>query len=463
MIVIIPIEIKIREFLPKLFLAYQIIKKTDHSVIFAGQRFMSKVFKEFKNAIYFDKSTHISRIENNPYYKNNIIFMLDEEGPVSLLDKDTIYIHYHPKMRDYVNNFLFWGKNDLEKLKKNTFKKGKVHILGHPKFDYLKDKYKDIFIDEVQKIKKKYKKFVFFSSSFEDINLKKEIISSQFTTYYNHLSKSNIEKKVNLNLKYRRLSFNNYKKTIKTLKLLASRNPKINFIFRKHPHEKIQNVKKLFKNKPKNLHIVYKHTVTPWIMACDIYMHSGCTTSLEASILKKEIFCYIPFMDFKNSRYVKLSKIGKFYRKSNELINNLEKSLKKKIRKKSNIKHIIENSDKRSFTDSFIKLIKKYEKINSEIVYYNYSKRLIYLSNLKFWFFKFLSIIKNYLLTTKFAKFIPEKFSFTKEDKINKLKKITKKEMVSTISKIQLIEKNKMIINIKEISDSVFLMEKKNF
>ena len=198
-------------------------------------------------------------------------------------------------------------------------------------------------------------------------------------------------------------------------------------------------------------------------MACDIYMHSGCTTSLEASILKKEIFCYIPFMDFKNSRYVKLSKIGKFYRKSNELINNLEKSLKKKIRKKSNIKHIIENSDKRSFTDSFIKLIKKYEKINSEIVYYNYSKRLIYLSNLKFWFFKFLSIIKNYLLTTKFAKFINEKFSFTKEDKINKLKKITKKEMVSTISKIQLIEKNKMIINIKEISDSVFLMEKKNF
>ena len=108
-------------------------------------------------------------------------------------------------------------------------------------------------------------------------------------------------------------------------------------------------------------------------------------------------------------------------------------------------------------------MIKKYEKINSEIVYYNSSKKLIYLSTFKFWFFKFLSIIKNYLLTTKFAKFIPEKFSFKKEDKINKLKKITKKEIVSTISKIQLIEKNKTIINVKEISDSVFLMGKKNF
>ena len=39
-----PIEIKVREFIPKIFLAYKIIKYTNFKVIFAGQRFINNKF-----------------------------------------------------------------------------------------------------------------------------------------------------------------------------------------------------------------------------------------------------------------------------------------------------------------------------------------------------------------------------------------------------------------------------------
>ena len=36
--------------------------------------------------------------------------------------------------------------------------------------------------------------------------------------------------------------------------------------------------------------IIFKYTVTPWIIACKSYIHSGCTTVFEAITLNKKIF-----------------------------------------------------------------------------------------------------------------------------------------------------------------------------
>ena len=71
-------------------------------------------------------------------------------------------------------------------------------------------------------------------------------------------------------------------------------NKKLNIIFRPHPNESIENVLKRFGKVPNNLKIIFSGKITPWIIGCELYIHSGCTTFLEASILKKKIifvFC----------------------------------------------------------------------------------------------------------------------------------------------------------------------------
>ena len=61
--------------------------------------------------------------------------------------------------------------------------------------------------------------------------------------------------------------------------------------------------------KPKNLHIVYEGVITPWIIASDLYFHSGCTSFTEAACLRKKIVCFISgksppkFEKFKHTGY----------------------------------------------------------------------------------------------------------------------------------------------------------------
>ena len=80
----------------------------------------------------------------------------------------------------------------------------------------------------------------------------------------------------------------NYLNLIKLINKFASQNPNINIIFRPHPRQKIDYVKKRFNNKNKNIKIIYKGVITPWIAACELYLHGGCTSFLEAASLEKK-------------------------------------------------------------------------------------------------------------------------------------------------------------------------------
>ena len=85
------------------------------------------------------------------------------------------------------------------------------------------------------------------------------------------------------------IDFKLYLKTISYFKTLAKKNPKINFLFRPHPRQNIDLVKKRFGKLTKNLFIEKKYPVTSYINACSLFMHRGCTTVLEAAQLNKKI------------------------------------------------------------------------------------------------------------------------------------------------------------------------------
>ena len=198
---------------------------------------------------------------------------------------------------------------------------------------------------------------------------------------------------------------------------IAKENPDINIVFRKHPHEDPKKTFLRFKGKPNNLHIVYKYNVTPWIIASTVYLHSGCTTSLEAAILKKKIFMYKPIID-KSIRERELSKISNFFSDERKLIIEINKNLKSN--KSSNyikIKSLIYNNNSKDlFYKSFIKYINKYKNLNSEIIFHKkLGKFEEIIFELKKFILKILSFTKNLILNTIFAQYVPEKYSFSKK------------------------------------------------
>ena len=460
MIIFIPIEVSLREKIHKIFLAYQILKYTNFKVIIGGQRFLNKKIKKFKNCIYLDKGTFFERLKID---KSNYVISLDEEGPISFY-QDFGETMYSQNYIGLIDSIILWGKKDFKKILRLKNSSINIKTFGHPKFDLLKKKYVNIFNKEVNIIKKKYKDFVFIpgSGSLEShTNLE-----SAYTKIW--VKKTNIKKKIAAEqIKYRNLEKENYINFLKFIKKLAVERPNVIFIFRKHPTEDEKNLFNVFGTMPKNLILINKFTVTPWIIACNYYLHSGCTTSIEARILKKKIILYSTKVLSKNPRF-------KAFKFSNRNFTNEKKCLlffknikkQKFIYKTKDISSIIYNHDKKVlFFKKFIQFIKKINLKEASLIEYrkqNHNKLFKLFYAIRNIIFKILSFVKNNIFIGTFLiKYLPEKHLFGKKAALRKFTNLKKSEINNFIMRLNNINKTKINPKITKISNSVYKLEKK--
>lgn len=325
MIIFLPIEIKTREFLPKLFLALNILNKTNHKVVIGGQRFINYKIKSFENCIWLDKYTPFERLQKRDISNKNKVFVLDEEGPVSIADKFTKY-HYQKNFFKLIDTLLLWGINDKSFL--NLSSKVKTFLTGHPKFDLVKEN-KHYFRNEVKYILKKYKKFIFIPGHH---TLRDRSI---FLKRYGEFVLGNIKNKNNIvaaRIRADLLKKDNYIEFLNVIKEIAKENPKKNFVFRHHPMEDKKKLNDFFKNKPKNLFLEYKFSIVPWIISCEYFLHGGCTTSFEAAAINKKILYYQSKKVFKIKRFSKL-KLSNWNFNDAKKLSNFIKSINLKKKK----------------------------------------------------------------------------------------------------------------------------------
>lgn len=452
-ILIFPIEIKVRELLPKMYLAYQLLRRIKNiKIVIGGSRFITQKFS-YNDCIWFDKNTHYKQREKHPIHLNNFMLMLDEEGPISFHHKKLIKERYSPQIISQIDHFLFAGVYDFSKLSiKKKIKN--FTISGNPKFDLLKDK--SIFKNEVNNIKKKYKNIIFIpghTNHFdESVRIKKE-------SHY-ILSNNNNKTYVNKHVAQRQNAFNiikkNYFSLLESVKVIAEKNPNLTVIFRKHPSESSDFINKYFKERPKNLKIVYKYSITPWIISCKYYLHSGCQSVLEAAYLKKKILTYMPFSTSNLKNY-------KFFSPNFVNQKNLLKFLLKNIdnKKKYNYKNltkICKNLDTKNY---FYKIF--LDQINIFCKNTNSSFEPIYQNkNLKYIWLKFirsiLSKLKNYVNKFEFVKILlPYQYLLTKKQKLNKFDKLSFLEIKNILKKFNYGRKINNI-SIKKLSESTFLL-----
>ena len=467
MIIVIPIEVKDRELYYKVFLAYQILKYVKKAkVIICSNRFMFERIGRYENCIFFEKNTYEKRL-NNEIKTNNKILMLDEEGPISLLEKHYIDYRYKKKTFEHYDKLLFWGSNDLKKITNFSKYKTKTLISGHPKFDLLKKPYIKIYDKKVSEIKKKYNSYILFASSFEDsrtFSVRQQIIGIKDSC--KGKSKIYISNRIK---ELKKLIYNhqkNYDLSIKMLKEVAKDNPKINIIFRRHPYEDEEIVKKRFEGSPKNLFLDYSGSITPWIIGSEVYIHSGCTTYFEASILKKNIISFIPHIYGSKHNFFKKSKT--YYSNIDKIKNYIKKSLEKNKSHKFKIK-----------TDDISKTILNYSRFDSYKMIINQIQKIQYNLNSSYYFteneisfiktlflmikkkiFNFLSFIKNnFIINTFLINLLKEKYIISMHQKEKKIDHLTKKDINLIISKLKIVDNNNnnKKITINKICKNVFI------
>ena len=83
MIIALPIEIKTREYLPKLLLAYYILRYSKHEVIIGKKSEIYSIFKRSKKIFLISKGGPKKKFTfKKEHLKNNFFSILDEEGPL---------------------------------------------------------------------------------------------------------------------------------------------------------------------------------------------------------------------------------------------------------------------------------------------------------------------------------------------------------------------------------------------
>jgi surface carbohydrate biosynthesis protein len=333
--------------------------------------------------------------------KRNIMTVIyDQEGAGGISGTNiTSIIEKNKKYLKYIDLYLFWGKKQLNKFKKEfkNFNLKKTFVSGWLSSDIIFEK---------KKIKKKISgKYILINSNFSACDprfntLENEIRGRLKTTF---AKKEDIIKGIEL-IKKRKDEF------IKVINLIFKKFPQENFILRIHPYENME--KYLFlKKKFNNFKFSYNRNLNDVLINSKLFIHVDCTTAVNANILKIKPLSMSWLIAKKADTHNYISKKVSFgFPNQNFFLNELNKILKKKkglkfFNKKniSLLKKYYGPLDGMRCNQTAKILIKIYnKKLNKKNNYKKIKINKIHLikENIKFLLFKFLGF-KNYLILKK--------------------------------------------------------------
>ena len=294
-LIYIPVELKYRELMNKLFFVANNIDEDfvffigDKTSVNRAVRLLGKGVYFYKSINYYD-TDHINRVKN----RGNVYVSLDEEGGATLNNSKVFqsFLKYRSSQKNMtlVDRIFTWGDFDHKGWQKKYTKfKHKIIKTGATRVDvWRKTIYPKIFKDEIKSLKK-YSPYFFIPNSFYTSN--------------DHLNKAiEVDKKLDpkttsIPLKRRiEEKKNSYKTFLQLVSLtnkLAKDFPKHKIIIKPHPADNIENIKKKFIYKGKsNILVENNFDLTSYIAGSDCVIYNESTTGIQSMVMGKKTICY---------------------------------------------------------------------------------------------------------------------------------------------------------------------------
>jgi len=289
---IIPVEIQHREMLAKLYLGAVAVSK-GFSVVVGDQKEIARRTSELKPGIYLDKS--VAKTKRLFFEKLRKL----GHTPVALCEEGLVYRNkdrylnerIDPKTFSQANIFFCWGETQKNDISENVIEKDKLLITGNPRFDLLRDEFRQIWKKESDLLFKKYGKFILINTNFSRYNRLPgtadviELLQRRGTldpvhgpAYYEGLVQ---------HLATIMEAF------LEVIPKIAQRFPEHAIVLRPHPGENVEPYVQLAKNYI-NIKINNNGSVVPWLLAADVVIHNSCTTGIEAWVLDRPVISYMP-------------------------------------------------------------------------------------------------------------------------------------------------------------------------
>lgn len=401
------VEVKNREFIPKLLLSLQ--AACSNHVVYIGNitQLLKKNF--LKPGLLHHKSLTPTKnrfsLLKELKEKNFLVSSLDEEVGGVNPDNEYLNIRYGKKTINLADLIFTWGKFDYSNLI-NRYKDFKEKFInsGNPRVDLWRSDFQRYY-------GKKEKNYILIISNYnflfgatkliEQYNNKVELEyfkrGESEKAYFNRIAKEG----------------NLLEDLIPTLKNLSKKFKHKKFIFRPHPDENENAWKDIFYD-CKNIFVQKKGSLSEVLNGAEAVLHNGCAGGLESSLRNIPTIAFMPKGNMTAGHPIS----NRF-----SMVVNSEKNLIKKLSLifKSNSKHSLDSNQKKEVSTRYENLYNfpAYKKIVQEWNKIENPKLRIKNKDILFKIFFLKKKLKKFLTRTPYISYKFEPFS---KNEINRVK-----------------------------------------
>lgn len=281
--IVVPIEIKNREFESKTWLG-GLLASNGHTVTLGQSKIIRQNINKIKPDIYFEGSA-VDRLSRRNRVKklNKIgskIVVLDTEGGAWRPENGSFTDRVDPNILEHVEKYFAWGESSAN-IAKNMIEKHDLETdvvqSGNPRFDLLQPDMRSLYSNEINRIRKKHREFI--------------LINTNFTV--NH---ANIEKNKQSALQSKQEMYKIQSRLLSEFISLVyeidQKFSQYDIVLRPHPNECSDTYRTLL-HPYKQVEITKSGEARPWILASEVMIHNSCTTGIEAGLMQQPVVSYM--------------------------------------------------------------------------------------------------------------------------------------------------------------------------
>lgn len=290
--VVMPLETTARELNAKILMATALAQQGFRC--FIGSKVLAQeTARRIGAAIYLDKGYHrgvSEQIYGDLKEAGCLLVSVDEENGVDFKDFHMLNTRMPDDFLAQMDRVLLWGERQNAYLADNRDKYDplRIRVTGHPRFDLLKERYRDIYRNRAQELKVRYDDFILFNTNSKysnNINGRQAVIRNYSSRAKGLMKRLEYDdQRLELNLELIRRLAQDLGKTV---------------VVRPHPEEDITTYLDAFADLP-SVHAVYEDSAVSWTLAAEGVIHNHSTTGLEAAMLDKTPVAYTPIRTEEN-------------------------------------------------------------------------------------------------------------------------------------------------------------------
>jgi surface carbohydrate biosynthesis protein len=336
---IIPVENQVREMDPKLLLACMAARRGFTSII-GSHREIDFRIASFPRGLYLNKSMTERNLKMFQILRRlgHMILTWDEEALVHLPPEIYYSRRLSPVAIRYISHLFAWGENNADLWRKYPHlpENLPIHVTGNPRNDMLRPELHSFYAEEVRAIHNHYGDYLLVNTNFNHVNaffpaqnLFKPAERPGQTPQFGKAGVGMPREFAEALRVQKQAVFQAFQTLIPELSRAF---PGLSIIVRPHPTE-AQEVYRRLASGNDRIHVTNEGNVVPWLLGAKALIHNGCTTGVEAFVMRIPAFSFRPSVSEKidNTFYVLPHGLSHQCYTSTELIERVHEALEGRL------------------------------------------------------------------------------------------------------------------------------------